>query len=44
MYLCPEIQTIKIMSTYTEDTRKVTTHRLMEMKLRGEKNFDVNRL
>ena len=31
------------MSTYTEDTRKVTTHRLMEMKLRGEK-FDVNRL
>ena len=25
------------MSTYTEDTRKVTTHRLMEMKLRGEK-------
>ena len=24
-------------STYTEDTRKVTTHRLMEMKLRGEK-------
>lgn len=34
---CPEIQTIKIMSTYTEDTRKVTTHRLMEMKLRGEK-------
>lgn len=32
------------MSTYTEDTRKVTTHRLMEMKLRGEKNFDVNRL
>ena len=37
MYLCPESQTIKIMSTYTEDTRKVTTHRLMEMKLRGEK-------
>ena len=37
MYLCPEIQTIKILSTYTEDTRKVTTHRLMEMKLRGEK-------
>ena len=37
MYLCPEIQTIKIMSTYTEDNRKVTTHRLMEMKLRGEK-------
>ena len=37
MYLCPEIQTVKIMSTYTEDTRKVTTHRLMEMKLRGEK-------
>ena len=37
MSLCPEIQTIKIMSTYTEDTRKVTTHRLMEMKLRGEK-------
>lgn len=37
MYLCPEIQTIKIVSTYTEDTRKVTTHRLMEMKLRGEK-------
>ena len=37
MYLCPEMQTIKIMSTYTEDTRKVTTHRLMEMKLRGEK-------
>ena len=37
MYPCPEIQTIKIMSTYTEDTRKVTTHRLMEMKLRGEK-------
>ena len=27
----------KTMSTYTEDTRKVTTHRLMEMKLRGEK-------
>ena len=26
-----------IMSTYTEDTRKETTHRLMEMKLRGEK-------
>ena len=25
------------MSTYTEDNRKVTTHRLMEMKLRGEK-------
>lgn len=25
------------MSTYTEDARKVTTHRLMEMKLRGEK-------
>ncbi len=25
------------MSTYTEDTRKVTTHRLMEMKQRGEK-------
>ena len=25
------------LSTYTEDTRKVTTHRLMEMKLRGEK-------
>ena len=37
MYLCPEIQTIKIKSTYSEDTRKVTTHRLMEMKLRGEK-------
>ena len=27
----------RTMSTYTEDTRKVTTHRLMEMKLRGEK-------
>ena len=25
------------MSTYTEDTRKVTTHRLSEMKQRGEK-------
>ncbi len=25
------------MSTYTEDTRKVTTHRLLEMKQRGEK-------
>ena len=25
------------MSTYTEDTRKVTTHRLQEMKKRGEK-------
>lgn len=25
------------MSTYTEDTRKVTTHRLIEMKRRGEK-------
>lgn len=25
------------MSTYTEDLRKVTTHRLMEMKQRGEK-------
>lgn len=25
------------MSTYTEDQRKVTTHRLSEMKLRGEK-------
>ena len=25
------------MSTYTEDTRKVTTHRLAEMKARGEK-------
>lgn len=25
------------MSTYTEDTRKVTTHRLLEMKKRGEK-------
>ena len=25
------------MSTYTEDTRKVTTHRLIEMKSRGEK-------
>jgi len=25
------------MSTYTEDTRKVTTHRLFEMKQRGEK-------
>lgn len=25
------------MSTYTEDTRKVTTHRLIEMKQRGEK-------
>lgn len=37
VYLCPQIQTYKIMSTYTEDTRKVTTHRLMEMKLRGEK-------
>ena len=27
----------KIMSTYTEDTRKVTTRRLIEMKERGEK-------
>ncbi len=26
-----------IMSTYTEDQRKVTTHRLIEMKQRGEK-------
>ena len=25
------------MSTYTEDQRKVTTHRLIEMKSRGEK-------
>ena len=25
------------MSTYTEDRRKVTTHRLTEMKQRGEK-------
>ena len=25
------------MSTYTEDLRKVTTHRLAEMKQRGEK-------
>ena len=25
------------MSTYTEDTRKVTTRRLIEMKERGEK-------
>ena len=39
MYLCPlKLKTFKkIMSTYTEDARKVTTHRLMEMKLRGEK-------
>lgn len=38
MYLCPRnSNTQKTMSTYTEDTRKVTTHRLMEMKLRGEK-------
>jgi 3-methyl-2-oxobutanoate hydroxymethyltransferase len=28
---------IKIMSVHTEDTRKVTTHRLFEMKQRGEK-------
>ncbi len=28
---------IKKMSTYTEDKRKVTTHRLLEMKQRGEK-------
>ena len=27
----------KVMSTYTEDTRKVTTRRLIEMKERGEK-------
>ncbi len=31
------IQKQKIMSTYTEDNRKVTTHRLIEMKQRGEK-------
>lgn len=31
------IQTPKHMSTYTEDNRKVTTHRLSEMKSRGEK-------
>ena len=39
MYLCPlKLKTFKkIMSTYTEDARKVTTHRLLEMKLRGEK-------
>ena len=39
MYLCPlKLKTFKkIMSTYTEDARKVTTHRLMEIKLRGEK-------
>ena len=39
MYLCPlKLKTFKkIMSTYTEDARKVTTHPLMEMKLRGEK-------
>lgn len=30
-------ETILIMSTYTEDQRKVTTHRLAEMKQRGEK-------
>ncbi len=37
-YLCGKIQHIKkIMSTYTEDTRKVTTRRLIEMKERGEK-------
>ncbi len=35
--LSPEFLIIKTMSTYTEDTRKVTTHRLMEMKQRGEK-------
>lgn len=33
----PLIQIVKHMSTYTEDTRKVTTHRLLEMKARGEK-------
>jgi len=30
-------QITEIMSTYTEDNRKVTTHRLIEMKQRGEK-------
>lgn len=37
-YLCNNIQTQSFtMSTYTEDTRKVTTRRLIEMKQRGEK-------
>ena len=39
MYLCNDIfyKSILIMSTYTEDQRKVTTRRLTEMKMRGEK-------
>lgn len=37
-YLYPPFnQTPNPMSTYSEDTRKVTTHRLIEMKKRGEK-------
>ena len=32
------------MSVHTEDTRKVTTHRLIEMKKRGEKNIDADLL
>ena len=35
-YLKPK-QTLNEMSTYTEDLRKVTTRRLIEMKQRGEK-------
>ena len=39
MYLCNDIfyKSILIMSTYSEDQRKVTTRRLTEMKMRGEK-------
>jgi 3-methyl-2-oxobutanoate hydroxymethyltransferase len=39
LYLCNDIfyKSILIMSTYTEDQRKVTTRRLTEMKMRGEK-------
>jgi 3-methyl-2-oxobutanoate hydroxymethyltransferase len=35
-YLCTELK-IKKMSVHNNDTRKVTTHRLFEMKQRGEK-------
>ncbi len=36
-YFCARKNFQKQMSTYTEDKRKVTTHRLREMKLNGEK-------
>jgi len=36
-YLCTPISNLLKMSVHNEDNRKVTTHRLLEMKRRGEK-------